>query len=271
MDNFNSNNPNPLDNQSGQNQNPASSDPQTNTPPTAPAAMPEVPQSPVQPEPAAVESAPMPAPEPTPTPISETQTRTEPNKPPEPTIESTNNEAIGSAGTEKIVGEAFTSNTQSTYNPEPAPIEAPKNSESPLSAGNPPLTSADEPQHVDVSQPTYNEYLKPKKNMTLIILILGIVLLALAAGGYVYYMIMSGNNPFGQPAPAEPEQTVEEQPVEEPVVEEQPLLIEEDPMIQELNELNTSQESATGIGGIEGDLNSLDFEGIDTDLQSQGF
>ena len=113
-----------------------------------------------------------------------------------------------------------------------------------------------------------NEITNPKKlNYPLIAIIAGVLLL-LITGAFYYFMIYSKNNTANvseeMPAPI-----VDEMPVvdEAPVVIEDTSPIAEDPVIQNLNSIGTTEE----IDEIEQDLNSIDFEGIDTNLQLSDF
>ena len=116
-----------------------------------------------------------------------------------------------------------------------------------------------------------NEIVKPKMNYSLIAVIAGVVVLIGTAAAY-YFLVISKQNET--PAPTATVETqpavVEETPVTTPPVTETPSTetsIVTDQVINQLNNVGNSDNTTQ----MQQELDSLDFEGIDTSLQLSDF
>lgn len=116
-----------------------------------------------------------------------------------------------------------------------------------------------------------NEIVKPKMNYSLIAVIAGVLVLIITATAY-YFLVFSRQNE--KPAPTATVETqptvIEENPVTTPPVSETPsseTSIGSDQVINQLNTVGNSDNTTQ----MQQELDSIDFEGIDTSLQLSDF
>lgn len=114
-----------------------------------------------------------------------------------------------------------------------------------------------------------NEIVKPKMNYSLIAVIAGIIVLGVTAAAYYFLVMMPSMVSDTPEITAETNSVVEETPVVETPVSNQNVNTEitQDEVINEVNSFGNSDSTTQ----IQEELDSLDFEGIDTSLQLSDF
>ena len=114
-----------------------------------------------------------------------------------------------------------------------------------------------------------NEIVKPKMNYSLIAVIAGVLVLVITA--FAYYFLVFSKQSTAPPATVETQPAVvEEIPVEQPPIVETPAAesdIGSDQVISQLNSVGNSGNTTQ----MQEELDSLDFDGIDTPLQLSDF
>lgn len=131
-----------------------------------------------------------------------------------------------------------------------------------------PPESVNQPDSANFANNLNNEITKPKMNYSMIAVIAGVLVLVITVAAY-YFLVFSKQKTENIPVAA-----VETPPVvkETPVVEAPPQEsvntdIVTDPVIDQLNSVGNSDNTTD----IQNELDSLDFDGIDTSLQLSDF